>query len=54
MAIYARINLVENLQRLRRDNIDIFSDSKLVQILTEARQQAEELNDTSAISDRSR
>ena len=49
-AIYARINLAENLQRLRRDNTDIFPKSKLLQILTEARQQAQELNDTPAIS----
>ena len=48
--IYARINLAENLQQLRRDNIDICSESKLLQILTEARQQARELNDTPAIS----
>ena len=48
--IYAQINLAENLQRLRRDNIDVFSESKLVQILTEARQQAQKLNDTPAIS----
>jgi CHAT domain-containing protein len=49
-AIYAQISLVENLQRLRRDNIDVFSESKLLQILTEARQQAQELGDAPAIS----
>ena len=49
-AIYARINLAENLQRLRRDNIEVFSESKLLQILTKARQQAQELADTPAIS----
>lgn len=48
--IYAQINLAENLQRLRRDNTNIFSESKLVQILTEARQQAEAIEDTPAIS----
>ena len=49
-AIYARINLAENLQRLRQDDINLYSESKLLQILTEARQQARELNDTPAIS----
>ena len=48
--IYAQINLAENLQRLRKNDLDVFSESKLVQILTEARQQAEEINDTPAIS----
>ena len=48
--IYAQINLAESLQQLRRDNRDVFSESKLVQILTQAQQQAEEINDTSAIS----
>ena len=42
--IYARINLAENLKQLNRDMADI------IQILTTARQQAEELNDTTAIS----
>ena len=41
--IYARINLAENLKQLNGNTADI------VQILTEARQQAEELNDTIAI-----
>lgn len=48
-AIYARINLAESWQRLRRNHIDI-SESRLVQILTEARQQARELGDAPAIS----
>ena len=47
--IYAKINLVENLQRLRRNKISI-PESKLIQILTQARQQAEEIGDTSAVS----
>ena len=42
--IYARINLAENLKQLDRDTAEI------VQILTTARRQAEELNDTTAIS----
>ena len=46
--IYAKINLAENLQRLSND-ADI-PDSKLIQILTQAQKQAEELNDTSAVS----
>ncbi|MEO0012196.1 MAG: hypothetical protein RLZZ535_585, partial [Cyanobacteriota bacterium] len=48
-AIYARINLAENWQRLKQDNPKAVSNSKLVAILTEARQQAEELGDTPAL-----
>jgi CHAT domain-containing protein len=48
-AIYARINLAENWQRLKQDNPKTVSNSKLVEILTEARQQAEELGDTAAL-----
>ena len=43
-AIYARINLAENLKQLQSDTAD------LVQILTEAQQQAQKLGDTTAIS----
>jgi CHAT domain-containing protein len=48
-AIYARINLAENWQRLKEDNPQAISNSKLVEILTEARQQAEEIGDTLAL-----
>jgi CHAT domain-containing protein len=48
-AIYARINLAENWQRLKQDNPKAVSNSKLVAILTKARQQAEELGDTPAL-----
>jgi CHAT domain-containing protein len=48
-AIYARINLAENWQRLQQDNPQAVSNSKLVEILTAARQQAEELGDTPAL-----
>ena len=50
-AVYARINLVENWQRLRSGvDKDVFDPSKLIDILTEAQQEAEALGDTSAIS----
>ena len=50
MTIYAKINLAKNGQRLRQNNINIFSESELVRLLTEAKQQAEELNNTPAVS----
>jgi CHAT domain-containing protein len=50
-AIYARINLAENLKRLQlKTASNRFSPADVVQILSEARQQAEELGDTPAIS----
>ena len=50
MAVYARINLAENLKRLRNIATDNFTYANISQILTKARQQAEKLNDTTAIS----
>ena len=50
MAVYARINLAENLKRLQNTATDNFTYADLFQILTAARQEAEKLGDTPAIS----
>jgi CHAT domain-containing protein len=50
-AIYARINLAENLSRLNQNTAsNSFFQAYLAKILTEARQQAETLGDTPATS----
>ena len=50
MTVYARINLAENLKRLQNTSANHFTHANISQILTEARQQAERLGDTTAIS----
>ena len=48
--VIARINLVESLQRLSQNQNGVFPDSRLVRMLTDAKQQAEKLGNARTIS----